>query len=270
MGSISVGIRKILSNKNTVTVIGIIAAVLVLYIGYEFRVGRAINPVSVPYARQTIAPGEQITSDMIGEKRVPPAMIDGNAIRNRSDIIDQFVSIDTVIPEGSLFFRRSVVGIGDNPASITFDIPSGHRLFNLPVTMANTMGNSIVPGNYIDIEFRASVRSAGGADLTTVEQNSLMVGMIMENVRVIAVRDANGRDVFANRDENRVPAMVIFTVPNDYYFLLRKAQNLRQFDSVLTPIPTANQWQEQPDSIQMSSQDIADFINRVTVWTEHF
>lgn len=271
MGNLSIGIKKILSNKNTVTVIGVIAAVLVLYLGYNWRVNSQIELVPVPYARRTITPGDQITSDMIGERRVPRATIDESTMLvRRSDIIDRFASIDSVIPEGSLFFRRSVVEIGDNPDSITFDIPAGHRLFSLDVNMERTMGNAIVPGNYIDIEFRASMRSTGEGDLTTIELNALMVGMLLENVRVIAVRDSAGRDVFANRDEGRVPSMVIFSVPSDYYFLLRKAQNLRQFDSVLTPNPTANQLADQPDTIRIGSQDIVDFIDRVTVFTEQF
>ena len=42
------GLLKFLQNKNTVTVIGVVAAVLVLYVGYNIRVKNAINPITVP------------------------------------------------------------------------------------------------------------------------------------------------------------------------------------------------------------------------------
>ena len=51
MGNATNGIKKILQNKNTVTVIGVVVAVLVLYIGYNMRVKSAINPITVPYAK---------------------------------------------------------------------------------------------------------------------------------------------------------------------------------------------------------------------------
>ena len=39
------GLLKFLQNKNTVTVIGVVAAVLVLYVGYNIRVKNTINPI---------------------------------------------------------------------------------------------------------------------------------------------------------------------------------------------------------------------------------
>ena len=61
MGNFSNGIKKFLSNKNTVTVVGAVVAVVVLYIAYSMRVNAAINPISVPYAKEQINPGTQIT-----------------------------------------------------------------------------------------------------------------------------------------------------------------------------------------------------------------
>ena len=54
MGNLGVGIKKFLSNKNTVTVVGVVVAVLVLYIAYNMRVQAAVNPISVPYATEQI------------------------------------------------------------------------------------------------------------------------------------------------------------------------------------------------------------------------
>ena len=59
-------LKQILSNKNTVTLIGIILGVLVLYVFYNIKLNQAISPVRIPYALQTIGPRTEITSDMIG------------------------------------------------------------------------------------------------------------------------------------------------------------------------------------------------------------
>ena len=49
MGNLTTSFRKFMQNKNTVTVVGVIAAIFILYIAYTMRINRAISPVVVPY-----------------------------------------------------------------------------------------------------------------------------------------------------------------------------------------------------------------------------
>ena len=134
MGNLSVGIKKFLSNKNTVTILGVVAAVFVLYFGYNSKVNKAITPIKVPYAKETISPGEQITDDMIGEKNVSSETVnDGSAYINKSEVLDKYSNADTVIPKGSLFYKRAVVTKEQLPDKIIYDYPNGYVLFNLSV-----------------------------------------------------------------------------------------------------------------------------------------
>ena len=50
MGSLTTGFKKFLQNKNTVTIVGVVLAIMVLYVAYTMRVKNAINPITVPYA----------------------------------------------------------------------------------------------------------------------------------------------------------------------------------------------------------------------------
>ena len=59
MGNLSTGIKKFLQNKNTVTVLGVVVAIIILYVAYNMRVQSAINPINVPYAKEQISPGTQ-------------------------------------------------------------------------------------------------------------------------------------------------------------------------------------------------------------------
>ena len=65
MGNLVTNFKKFLQNKNTVTVIGVILAIIVLYFAYTIRINSAIHPVSVPYAAEQIKAGTQITEAMI-------------------------------------------------------------------------------------------------------------------------------------------------------------------------------------------------------------
>ena len=81
MGNLSNSFKKFLQNKNTVTVVGVIAAIVVLYFAYTMRINSAINPVVVPYATQQIPSGTQITEAMVSTREVPPAMLQGTIQR---------------------------------------------------------------------------------------------------------------------------------------------------------------------------------------------
>ena len=118
MGSLTTGLKKFLQNKNTVTIVGVVLAIFVLYFAYTMRINNAINPITVPYALEQINAGTQITESMIATREVPPSMLAGDVITNMGEIVDKFSAADTVIPAGSLFFRRSVVEKEQLPANI--------------------------------------------------------------------------------------------------------------------------------------------------------
>ena len=267
MNNLIVGFKKFLTNKNTVTVIGVLAAIVILYIGYNMRINQAITPIKVPYALEEINPGVQITEDMVGTKEIPQSMSDGTILTDTADVIDMYSSADSVIPEGSLFYTRSVVSREQLPGSIILDYPRGYVLYNLDVDMASTYSNSIYPGNYIDIYLKVqnvvdpNNPAASGDD-------RIMVGKLLENVKVIAVYDSDGNNVFANLDEKTTPAQIIFAVPEEYHILLRKASFLRAYESEIIPVPTAESLEDEPGDVNLSSEDLKNFINNVTAMTE--
>ena len=268
MGNLGSGIKKFLQNKNTVTVLGVIIAVAVLYISYNARVKAAINPIVVPYAKETISPGVQIKDSMVGTMEIPPAMIKGDVLRNQGDVIDKYSNADTIIPEGSLFFKRNVVEKEQLPANIILSYPKGYVLYNMPVDTESTYGNSVYPGNYIDIYLKAvntltdEQIQAGNADA-----DKIMYGKLLENVKVLAVKDSSGQAVFSNLDEGKSPSMVVFALPEEYYILLKKASYLRTYDSSLIPVPTNESLKGSPGKVKISSTELKDWINNRTVWT---
>lgn len=267
MGNLGVGIKKFLSNKNTVTIIGVVAAVCVLYFGYNSKVNKAITPIEVPYAKETISPGTQITAEMIGTKKVSSETVsDGKAYTNRSDVIDKYASSDSIIPEGSLFYKRLIVTKDQLPDSIIYDYPSGYVLYYLSVNTETTYGNSIAPGNYIDLYLKAQEATTEGSDIVTTDK--IMVGKLLENIKVLAVQDANGNNVFANLDEKGTPSTIIFAVPSEYYILLMKSKYLRSVDTTLIPVPTDESLKDDPGELKLSSTELKDYINNITVWTE--
>lgn len=264
-GNLSITIKKFFTNKNTVTIVGVLAAIVVLYVGYNMRIKSAINPITVPYATQTINPRTKITSDMIGSIEVPPAMLRGNAITDVSRIVGKYVRADSIIPQGSLFYGSIVVSQSDLPDAIIYDYQEGHVLVNMSVTTATTYGNKVFPGNYIDIYLKA-VNRIDEENMTADTKDKIMVGKLLQNVKVIDVVDANGDSVFENLEQVKTPSQIIFAVPEEYHILLRKAMYLRTYEVTLIPVPTAESLKENPGEVAIANESLKDFINKVTIW----
>lgn len=267
MGSLGTGIKKFLQNKNTVTVLGVVIGIIILYVAYNWRVNSSINPINVPYAKEQISPGTQITAEMVGTRAVPPSMLEGDVITSQSSVIDKYSSADTVIPAGSLFYNRTVVEKEQLPANIILSYPKGYVLYNMSVTTASTYGNSVYPGNYIDIYLKA-VNKITEAEQMTPDADKIMLGKLISNVKVLAVKDSNGQPVFSNLDEQRTPSMIVFAVPEEYYILLKKAEFLRTYESTLIPVPTNESLKDEPGELEISSEDLKNWINTVTIWKE--
>ena len=267
MGNLSNSFKKFLQNKNTVTVVGVIAAIAVLYFAYTMRVSSAISPVVVPYASTQIPAGTQITQSMVSTREVPPSMLAGDVIQNMGEIVDKYSAADTVIPEGSLFYKRAVVEKEQLPANIILDYPKGYVLYNLAVNTASTYGNSVYPGNYIDIYLKA-VNKLTEDEAKTQDADKVMLGKLISNIKVLAVKDSAGKPVFQNIDENRTPSMVVFAVPEEYYVLLKKAEYMRTYDTTLVLVPTNESLKDEPAELEISSEQLKEWINTHTVWTE--
>ena len=258
MNNFIITLKRFFQNKNTVTVIGVLAVILVLFIGYRYEINKQVSPVSgIPVAAETIQPRTLITEDMLDYISVAPIVLQkNNVITNKSGIVNKYSAPNTLIPEGSMFYKNTVVSESSLPDSAFIELEEGQIPYNFPVSMATTYGNSIYPRNYIDIYMKAYN-----------EQEQLMVGKLLENVKVLAVKDSQGQNVFENSDEARTPAYIIFGLDSELNILLRKASYMSDFSVELFPVPhgTKVDVNTAEGELAVSSQTLKDFINANTV-----
>ena len=50
MNNLKASMKKLLGNKNTVTILGILLCLVILAIGYNYRINSKVELVDVPYA----------------------------------------------------------------------------------------------------------------------------------------------------------------------------------------------------------------------------
>lgn len=214
MGNIMVPLKKFLSNKNTITILGVLLGVVVIYIGYSWRVTKSIQPVSIPISSSIMIAGTRITEENIAYTDIPKDVISNmdNIITNVDDIKGKIVSYDSKIPQNGFFFSENVMDEEEMPDSLFSNIQDGYTIFGLEVDNKSTNGNAIFPGSTIDLYLASDI---DGLALYT---------RFISSIQVLAVRDEDGKDVFIDRDNPGEPAIMSFAVPEYLYLLLSRAQ----------------------------------------------
>lgn len=252
MNNIMVSVQRIIRNKNVVTVAGVIIMLVLLYIGYSSQINNAVQPISVPVATETIQPRTEITDAMVEMVDMPNVSVRDNVIRAKAQVVGKYSNINSVIPEGSMFYTNMIISKDELPDSVFVKVKSGEIVYNFPVDMESTYGNSIFPGNKIDIY----MKTGDGTD------EKVMLGKLVENVEVLAVKDSSGRNVFENTDETRTPAMLLFGVPEQINLLLRKASYMETIGVELFPVPHGGSVdsEDSEGTTEVSTQQLADYI----------
>ena len=209
--------KKFLTNKNTVTILGVLACIIILYAGYTMRINQKTALVDVYYAKQTIQPKTLITEEMIGKKQVPESFLGTNIYRNYSDIVGKYSNYNSVIAENSLFYSELLIEEENLPDAMFYDVNEGERIVSFPVNTESTYGNSIMPSNKVDIYVKL------------IENNKVIYGQYFEKVEILGVKDSTGRNVFESSEETRTPAYVYFSLEEAKYLLFSSLQYIKEY-----------------------------------------
>ena len=216
----NLSINKFLKNKNTVTILGVIVCLVILYAGYTMRINAKTTLVEVCYANQTIQPKTLITEEMVSTTSVPASFIKGTYYKNYSDIVGKYSNYNTIIAEGSIFYSDLLIEEENLPDAMFYDVNEGERIVSFPVTTESTYGNSIMPSNKVDIYVKL-----------LTDKGDIVYGQFYEKVEILAVKDAAGNNVFENTEESRTPAYAYFSLEEAKYLLLSSLQYIQDYYS---------------------------------------
>ena len=212
------GLNKFLKNKNTVTILGVLACLVILYAGYTMRINKKTALVDVYYANQTIQPKTKITEEMVSKTSVPEAFILGTYYKDYKQIVGKYSNYNTMIAEGSLFYTDLLVDEENLPDAIFYDVNEGERVVNFPVDTASTYGNAMMPGNLVDIYVKM------------IDTNEKVVyGELLEKVEILGVKDSSGNNVFESTEETRTPAYMYFSLPEAKYLLFSSLNYVKDY-----------------------------------------
>lgn len=247
MGGVNNTFKKFLTNKTTVTFLGVIVGLGVLIGFYIYRVNKEVNPVRIPVAKREILATEEITKDDIEYIKVSSKFLKKLEVyKTTTDLIGKYVATGTSIPKSGIFYKSQVVEKKELPNAIFDEIPEGYTIYQLAVNEKTTYANSIYPGDTIDLWLKTS------------EDGLLVFGEFISNIEVLAVRDRSGQNVF-DVTSGRQPAWLLFAVKTDMYRYLKLAENISGMNII--PVPENNLVNPDVGSTEYSSQELIDLID---------
>ena len=244
------GLNKFLKNKNTVTILGVLACIAILFVGYNIRINQKTALVTVYYANQTIQPKTKITEDMISRTQVPQSFILGEYYKNYNDIVGKYSNYNTMISKGSLFYADLLTKEENLPDAVFYNINEGERVVSFPVNTTSTYGNSIMPGNKVDIYVKL------------IDDNGKIVyGEFYENIEALAIKDSSGKNVFESTEEERTPAFLYFSLPEAKYLLFSSLNYIEDNDIEVVIVPNTLKFDvNEPTATEVTSDYLYDFV----------
>lgn len=257
MNNFGITLKKFLTNKNTVTIIGIIVILILLYWGYDRTVKKSVNPINVPIAKNRILAEHKITYDDIAYKKVSRVLVDENVLTAANSIVDMYTNYGVTIPKGSMFYKEWLVKEDNVPGKWIekVDFANGEEAYYFNTNTVKTLGNSVLPDSYIDIYMKAQDNN-----------NNMMVGKLLENIKVLVVHDGSGKNVFADGSNIGSPSYLGFALSHDYYILLQKAERLTGLgiELILAPQGVNPQIISGENTVFVGSETLRDYIDANT------
>lgn len=246
-------IKKLLLNRNTVTILGVLAGVIVLWFAYSITLDKAVKPTKVPVAVKDIPAGSIITKDDIEYVDINRDVLKkASIITSSSQLINYYVNNNTSVTKGSMFYTSQVVKKDELIDRDLEIIPENYKIYWLSVDNTTTYANSIYPGDKIDLWL-----------LTKVENNYVYEPFIT-NIEVLSVKDSKGQNVF-DVNSGRTPAVLAFAVPNDIFVYLSKVGFLSGMS--LYPVPINKNNADKDATTEISNKELQTLIDSKSIIT---
>ena len=252
MRNLVANLKRFISNKNTVTILAVLAGIIILWYFYNYRVNQAITTVRIPYAIERIDTRKKIETDNIEFREITRSSLrDNDLVENIAELDGKYICEGTSIPKNGFFHRSQICDERDISNSVNESLPDGYTLTSIKVTNETTYANSISPGDYIDLYMYAK------------DSNGAIYGKLIESIKVLEVRDSSGRSVFWDSAAGD-SATLLFGVPDEYANLIDLANRISGID--IRPRLRGADYSKNPGETELKSEELQAFIySQVTI-----
>ena len=221
-----------LSNKNTITILIVLIGVVAIYFVYDNQVKSTTDTIMVYYVKDNVPANTQLKEEQLDKVSVNKSLTKTykGLITNLSQIMDgdgkyYYVNYDHALSAGQLLSKNDLIAASEKPANKMYGFDEGKKPFEINVDLNLTQGNSIAPGNSVDLWIQ-------GGNLE--DEETIIFNKFIENLEVIDVVDNNWLTT-AGKDSQE-PKFLITAVDEEIWLLLNKAERLQGYSFKLIPV----------------------------------
>ena len=249
MGNLGETIKRFVGNKNTVTILAVIAGIIVLWYFYNYRVNQAITTIQVPYSISGVDSSKKIDTSDVGYKDLTQSTLKNNDIVTNITALDgKYICTGDSVAANDFFYESQLCDKKELKNFIYDELADDEKLYTLSVDFKDTYADSIMPGDYIDLYLRA-----------TDDNDKVIFGPLIESIRVLAVRDSSGRDLFWDSEAGNTAAL-LFGVSDNLHKLLNVAEDISGYSIKIIPVPRSSSYTANPGETRMVSDELYNFI----------
>lgn len=198
--------------KKKLIIFGVFFVALVLsFILGRLQVINSYKLVSVPYASEYLDSRTLIKNKDISYTKVPSSLLNENILLNDSEIIGKYVSSNSFINEGSLFFRNTVEDLSTMNDASYFEIEEDETVYELFVKNIDVNAAHINNNMYVDLYL-------------TIDKPSILSDLLISGVKICGLYNSDYEDVNKSDSKRNNLSIISLVITNDMIPILNKAQ----------------------------------------------
>lgn len=255
--------KKIKMKKQFLAIIVALLAVVSITFYVQWKVSAEVALTTAYFSNKDIPPRTQITKDMIQERDIPVESLPPNAYSEKDEIIGKWTVPGYGVSSNSYFYESKVTETENMPDAGILDLKDEEVALPLLVDIESSLGNSIVPGSYVDLYFKGTMKEE--------DTEKPIYGKVASRVRVTAVKDSNAMNVFeaedftnrelsetdsGNEKSREMAKLYIFAVDESTHETLTKGKMIGD----IVPVSTGTAYAETADR-EKSSVEMTTWIN---------
>lgn len=215
---------KLWSNRTYKIVILVILLLAAANYGiFRYSLARSIDLVEVPFAVRTILPHQKIADADLVMRQIPRVYVEKGVYLKKEEIVGKYVDLQSKIARGSMFYQdmlKQEQDIQELPALL---LKPGQVAFPLSSDLLKSSGTTLAINQKVDVYIT----------FTEPKTKKTTVDRLLENVRIIGIKDRNGLSLTEEKAQ-RIPAVLVLAIQEEYVNYLKKASKIAVID-VLAP-----------------------------------
>ena len=244
--------KKEIIIKSIMTAVSAVVLIWLMIAAINVRSKMILNLRSTWIASRDIPPRTQITEEDLLEVQIPEGYLLDYAVTDKQEIVGKYTDIQGKIPAGSAFYRDMLVREEDLPDYPSAQLRQGQSAYTLETDLAK-LGGVVVPGQRTDIY--ASI---------TARDGSTVSGCIIENARIIAVKDHKGLDL-DDPQSSGTPYLAILAVNREDLPILSAAESA----GTVRLISSSNTYDSTKEAELVENTDVLSYIRTLTMREEN-